>query len=324
MLEFLRLGCRWVRYVELPASQSMLGRQLLQLGREIRSPDDEAAAWLAIALGSLGQGRIDEGLAAFDSIAERLGSDEARLQAAEWRVVPWSLELEGFDRAGAERGAAELRELLAESDDGAHRARIALALALFEERSGHPELAASELDSLLAVPAPEAGARQRWDPRRLLESVALAGRGNPQAALEASSGLVVYDSIALQRFPFGRASTYWLRSRWQAAVGDTAAALRSLYWHENTDLEEGTMPGIAQAAEVDGALGVHARVASVRLAVGVSGSETIAGLPRCYLILSRAGEVLRLWHDPDPGLVAQREEIRSLLADRGSECTPDD
>ena len=324
MLEFLRLGCRWVRYVELPASQSMLGRQLLQLGREIRSPDDEAAAWLAIALGSLGQGRIDEGLAAFDSIAERLGSDEARLQAAEWRVVPWSLELEGFDRAGAERGAAELRELLAESDDGAHRARIALALALFEERSGHPESAASELGSLLAVSAPEAGVRERWDPRRLLESLALAGQGNPQTALEASSGLVVYDSIALQRFPFGRASTYWLRSRWQAAVGDTAAALRSLYWHENTDLEEGTMPGIAQAAEVDGALGVHARVASVRLAVGVSGSETIAGLPRCYLILSRAGEVLRLWHDPDPDVAAQREQIRSLLADSGSECTPDD
>lgn len=324
MREFLRLGCRWVRYVELPASQSRLGGQLRLLAREIRSPDDEAAAWLAIALGSIGQGRIDEGLAAFDSIAGRHGAYEARLQAAEWRVVPWSLELEGFDRAGAERGAAELRELFDETDDGAHRVRIALALALFGERIGNRDIAKTETDSLFAMPASEASDRDRWEPRLLLESVVLAGAGDLQGALAASSGLVVYDSIALQQFPFGRASTYWLRSRWQATVGDTAGALRSLYWHENTDLEEGTMPGIAQAAEIDAALGVHARVASVRLAAGLTGTETIAGLPRCHLFVSRAGEVLRLWNDPDPDLVTQRDRVRALLADRGSECSLDD
>jgi len=324
MREFLRLGCRWVRYVELPASQSRLGEQLLELGREIRSPEDEAAAWLAISLGSLGQGRIDEALAALDSIAGRLGSYEARLQAAEWRVVPWSLGFDGFDDAAAQHGASELEQLYREAGDGSYRARIALALALFGERNDSQGRAAEWKDSLSANTAPDGVAPDRWDPSLLLEAAVLAGRGDPQGALAVSSGLVVYDSIALQQFPFGRASTYWLRSAWQMATGDTASALRSLYWHENTDLEEGTMPGIAQAAEIDAAFGVHARVASVRLAAGRTGGESIAGLPGCHLLISRAGEVLRLWHDPDSDLVGQRDQVRAILADRGRECGIDD
>jgi hypothetical protein len=320
MLEFLRIGCRWVRYVELPASQSMLGRQLLGLAREMRSPDDAAAGWLAIALGAIGRGRIDEAVAAFDSIAYQLGSIEAKLQAAEWRVVPWALGLEGFEQGTAEVGASQLAAAYAMETSPSTRARIALSLAMYEHRREDPGDADAWGDSLLAAWASTERGPDRWNPLLLLESQGIADRGDAATAVERSSGLVAYDSVALLEYPFGRASSYWLRARWQAEAGDAEGALRTLYWHENTDLEEGTRPGIAQAAELDAALGVHARAEAVRLAVGAGERDPIAGLPRCRLVASRAADLSRLWRDPDPDLVPLRDEILASAAATAREC----
>jgi len=326
MRELLRLGCRWVRYVELPSAQVMLGRQLLVLARQNRSPSDAADGLLAMALGELGQGRIGPALTALDAIVAETRTTEARLQAslqaAEWRVIPYSLGLTGFDRAEAEAGVEALAGIWSDpSNPPVLRARAAFGLALLAVRSGSGRSA--EADSWLAAlralePAlgPSAVSRKSL----LLDGLALAGAGDPAGALATTDTLVAYDSVALGEDPFARASTYWLRARWQSAAGDTAAALRTLYWHENTDLEEGTTEGLVQAAEVDAAFGVHARAMTVELAGNLAGDAPVAGLPRCYLVRTRGEEVLRLWSDPDRAILALRERVAAVLERSEREC----
>ena len=320
MLEFLSLGCRWVRYVELPAGQVMLGRSLLKLARDLRNAENAAAGLLAVALGELGQGRVQPALAYLDAIATEPRGPElqsrALLQAAEWRVIPFALGLDGFDLAEAEAGAESLVGVWSDSTAApVLRARSAVGLALFADRVGTVGEADAWSDSLLALES-NSGRRQA----QLLEGNSLARSGDPDLALAATESLLAYDSVALGADPFGRASTYWLRARWQTQAGDTIAALRTLYWHENTDLEEGTAAGLAQAAEVDAAFGVHARAMAVELAGNLSGSDPVAGLPRCDLVRSRGEEVLRLWHDPDPTILDLRRRVEEVLDQTESEC----
>jgi len=324
-LELLRLGCRWVRYVELPSGQEMLGRNLLGVARRIGSPNDAADGLLAIALGGLGQGRIAPALASFDSIVAETRSPEvrlqARMQAAEWRVIPYALGLEGFGLAEAEAGSEALAGLWTELT-GAQpvlRARAAFGLAILAAWTERAGLAAAWSDSLRALESSlEPGAVSRK--LRLLEGLSLASAGELDLALESTGSLVTYDSVALGADPFGRATTYWLRAGWQAEVGDTIAALRTLYWHENTDLEEGTAHGLAQAAEVDAAFGVHARAMAVELAGRLAGVGPVAGLPRCDLVRTRSADVRRLWSDPDPDILPVRDRVEAVLEQIESEC----
>ncbi|MCL7963433.1 MAG: serine/threonine protein kinase [marine benthic group bacterium] len=301
-LEFLRIGCRWVRYVELPASQEMLGHRLVALAREIRSPDDVAHGMLAIALGRLGQGRVREAIPAFDTIATLTGELEARLQAAEWRVLPPAVGLEGFSPTAADSGVAELHGIWrAPVAVTSQRRRAAFGIAAYELRAGTETGTSSWKDSLAKIDE-SLEMRPAWNAIALLETLELRGRDEVDQALQRTEALVRYDSLALERYPFSRAVSYWLRAGLQAAAGDTADALRTLYWHENTDLEEGTAPGIAQAAEIDAAFGVHARIRSIELASGLATDAGGAGLPICDLVRSRGREVMRLWQNPDPVL----------------------
>ncbi len=326
MRDLLQLGCRWVRYVELPSSQEMLGRNLLSMAGEMRSPDDAAGGLLAIALGELGQGRVTPALASFDAIVPETRTPEARLQArsqaAEWRVIPYALGLGGFGLLDAEAGSDTLAGLW--SDRSAPpdlRARAAFGLAVFAVRTARDAEAAAWSDSLRALASSlEPGAAIRQS--QLLAGLSLASAGEFDLALESTSSLVTYDSVALGADPFGRAATYWLRARWQAEAGDTIAALRTLYWHENTDLEEGTAPGLVQAAEVDAAFGAHARAMTVELAGSLVGDEPVAGLPRCDLVRTRAREILRLWNDPDPTIIPARNRVEAVLGQIEAECEP--
>jgi hypothetical protein len=320
-VEFLELGARWVRYVDLPASQAKLGRSLVALvgGQGGRAPQ-LATGWLAVALGEIGQGRIGAGLAALDSVAANVGTPEARLQAAEWRVLPWALGLAGFLRADGERGLRELARIHSDPGIEPHlRARAVLALALARPRLPEVERTGGWLDSLAALriarPILPGG-----DPRLLLEGVAAAERGEPSRALEITESLAAYDSVALETNPFGRALVHWLRQDWQAQAGDTAAALRTLYWHENTDLEEGTPPGIAQAAEVDAAFGAHARARAVALASALRTVERVADLSRCELVRTRAADVARLWSTPDPSIVPILAGVMAVAERLQQEC----
>jgi serine/threonine protein kinase/tetratricopeptide (TPR) repeat protein len=320
---FLELGARWVRYVDLPGGQVKLGEALVALvrGQGGREPQ-LATGWLAIALGQIGQGRIGAGLDALDSVAASVGTPEARLQAAEWRVLPWALELAGFVRTDAERGLRELGRIWSDGEaEPFLRARAALALAVGQVRLPEEERTAGWPDSLAdlrvdrsILPAGGAGI--------LLAGAAAARAGDADRALELTAPLTAYDSVALDAYPFGRALVYWLRQDWQAQAGDTARALATLYWHENTDLEEGTPAGLAQAAEVDAAFGVHARARTVELAGALRGTERVAGLSRCDLVGTRADDVTRLWAEPDPGIVPGRERVREIAERTERECAP--
>ncbi|MBK5096920.1 MAG: protein kinase [Gemmatimonadetes bacterium] len=324
-LELLRLGCRWVRYVEIPSGQEMLGRALRGIARDKRSPDDAAGGLLAIALGKLGQGRITSALASFDSIVAETRTPEARLQArmqaAEWRVIPYALGLDGFGLADAEAGSDTLAALWTELTgvQPILRERAAFGLAILAAQTDPNAEAAAWSDSLRALESSlEPGAVSRQS--QLLAGLSLASAGELDLALESTDSLVTYDSVALGADPFGRAATYWLRARWQAEAGDTIAALRTLYWHENTDLEEGTAAGLVQAAEVDAAFGVHARAMTVELAGRLTGDGSVAGLPGCVLVQTRGREVMRLWSDPDPGLLPVRRRVEAVLEQIESEC----
>jgi hypothetical protein len=244
----------------------------------------------------------------------------ARLQAAEWRVIPYALDLEGFVSEEVEAGAETFVEIWSDPTNPlVLRGRAAFGLALLDGRMGRGLDATAWSDSLRVLESslgPSSVRRQS----RLLEGAALARAGDPRLALDATESLLEYDSVALGADPFGRASTYWLRATWQAEAGDTIAALRTLYWHENTDLEEGTAPGLAQAAEVDAAFGVHARAMAVELAGRLTGIGSVAGLPRCDLVRTRGKEVLRLWNDPDPEILELRGRVEAVLEQTELEC----
>jgi tRNA A-37 threonylcarbamoyl transferase component Bud32 len=319
-LEFLRIGCRWVRYVELPGSQEMLGHSLVTLAREIRSPDDAVHGMLAVALGRLGQGRIREAMPAFDTIAFITNSAEARLQAAEWRVLPRAIGLEGFSGSSADSGVAELIEIWRAAGAATdHRRRAAFGIAAHELRLGTEAGRSSWSDSLAKLDELP-GERPAWDAAALLEALELRGLGDVDEALRRTEALVRYDSLALERYPFSRAVSYWIRAGLQADAGDISGALRTLYWHENTDLEEGTAPGIAQAAEIDAAYGVHARIRSVELASALSIDSDGAGLPICDLVRSRGREALRLWPNPDTALRPLLSEVALHLESNERRC----
>jgi len=323
-LDLLRLGCRWARYVELPSGQEMLGRRLLGIARDIHSPENAAGGLLAIALGQLGQGRVSPALSSFDAIvAETRTPDnrlQARMQAAEWRVIPYALGLDGYGLPEAQAGAVTLAGLW--SDQTAQpilRARAAFGLAILAVQMDRAAEAAAWSDSLRTLDASLApGAVSRKS--RLLDGLSLAGAGEFLRALERTESLIAYDSVALGADPFGRAATYWLRAHWEAEAGDTIAALRTLYWHENTDLEEGTAPGLVQAAEVDAAFGAHARAMTIEIAGSLAGDGPVAGLSRCVLAQTRGREVMRLWTDPDPDLLPVRRRIEAILEQIESEC----
>jgi hypothetical protein len=288
--------------VELPASQEMLGHRLVALAREIRSPDDAAHGMLAIALGRLGQGRVREAIPALDTIASITNGLEARLQAAEWRVLPRAISLEGFSASSADSGVAELIDIWRAAGAATnHRRRAAFGVAAHELRLGTGTGRSPWKDSLASLDG-ELEAPPAWDAVALLEALELRGLGDVDEALRRTDALIRYDSLALERYPFSRAVSYWLRAGLRADAGDISGALRTLYWHENTDLEEGTAPGIAQAAEIDAAFGVHARIRSLELASALPTDTEGAGLPICDLIRSRGREVLRLWPSPDPAL----------------------
>lgn len=316
---FLDLGARWIRYVDLPASQAKLGETLIRLVRgRAGSGRELATGFLAIALGELGQGRIRAGLAALDSIAARTRSPEARLQAAEWRVIPYALELEGYDGAGAAAASDDLREFWADRACAPELcARAALALALLESRA--PRGTRGWADSLRSARS-ETAIVPGGEPSLLLEGLRLARGGDASGALRVTERLADYDSVALRTWPFGRVVERWLRARWRAEAGDTLAALHALYWHENTDLQDGTPPGIAQAAEVDAAFGVHARARAVELAGRLRDVQRTAGLPRCDLIRTRAADVARLWDRADPEIFEVRERVADVRRRTEREC----
>ena len=309
-LKMLGLYTRWVRYIDSPPAQTALGDLLVGAADSLGIQGFAAQGFIARGLGLITEGKIDEGLAAFDSAARRLETPETVTQAAEWHVMPFGLGLEGFSADAVERSESVLEALWEQPDiDMRIKARAATTLAVLADRREDADLRdtwRARLDSL-GPGVREITAR----PSRFLAALSSAADGDYRAALDSTGRDLAYDSAGLAMRPFLRSALYLKRGEWYRGLNMPDSAIATWVWHENTDLEGMVEPQLVQAGEVDGALGVHARLRIVQ-----SLSET--GEPP-EVICPVAREVVRLWQQPDSALAPLRRQMEEF---RLEACPP--
>jgi tetratricopeptide (TPR) repeat protein/tRNA A-37 threonylcarbamoyl transferase component Bud32 len=294
--EALALAARGALSFELPAAQAALGAALAASGG---SAGLRASGYIGRGVALVALGRPAEGQRLFDSAAALFPAPgEARLQAAEWRLIPSALGAVGWSEAERQRGRASLRAI---SGDPAFRARAAWALALDAHARGDTTEARR-----LREGVDFSGQNQALV--HLLTAWEQATRGDWQAAVAAAEPALAFDSAGHAPDPFLRAVLHLKRGEWLERSGRAAEADRSWLWYENLDLR-GWPDAEAQPAEVDWALATHARAQRARLALESGQAE--AG---CL----QAGRVAEVWSDAEPAIVVVS---RQLAAMAGS-CPP--
>ena len=289
----LALAARGALAFDLPDVELTFGGMLAAL--EDAPPPSHASGEIAQGVALVTLGRPMAALGAFDS-AGALFPDpaEARLQAAEWRVVPAALGVPGVSATEVERG----REALASLADRPGGARAAWALAVHTLSRGDT-VAGRHWRDVLARQDSAGG------PLGLLVAAMIAaGSGDPRQALRLSAPALAYDSAGHAPDPFFRATLHLLRGEWLANIGQPRAADDSWLWYENTDVV-GWPETEAQAAEVDWALSTWARVRRGKLA-------SSAGRPGDGCSLIR--RALDIWSRPEPATAAVADSLRTSLA----------
>ena len=284
-----------VPWSDIPESQVALGELLLRS----REPDSavRASAHEGKAIGLMALGRPDQALAQVDSAAMIFGSNAARLEQAEWRVVLRALGLPISE-------AGEWRARLATfAGDPALGPRAAWALGLAAYASGDTAEGHSWRNRLLAGGSVL---------ERFLAAVDLAGKRQWQAAFALSDSLEGAFNATDPADPFARAAFHLYRGTWLAAAGDPRAADREWLWYEGSDIE-GWPEGPAKAGEIDGMLGVYARLlrGQVLLRQDAGGAERARGC--AYL-----RRVVELWSGAEPAFSALEARVDSLVR----RCTP--
>jgi tetratricopeptide (TPR) repeat protein len=259
-LRLFAMFARFIRYIDAPSAQAEYGRLLVEAADRLGDARSAAQGFVDRGLGLIGTGepgRIEAGVAAFDSAARRYESARTRVQAAEWAVVPYALGVGGFGAVRAATGETVLEDVWQNEDlDPCLRVRAAIALALLADRRGDAasrEAWASRLESM----AGESGSGAER-PERVARGLVMAWEGNPREALRLTGPDVAYDSIGLAERPFLRSIVYLKRGEWYRESGMADSARASWIWHQNTDLEGVVEQQLVQAGEVDGALGPHA------------------------------------------------------------------
>ncbi|HET8634594.1 MAG TPA: serine/threonine-protein kinase [Gemmatimonadales bacterium] len=259
-------------------------------------PANLPAAIVAQAVAALETGRLTEGLAALDSAAALVPSDEMQLQQLEWRVLPAALGLPLADSGSVARARTALagramsplaapwkaRALWALGADAVLRGQMADALRWQHELAVAGDSAAFPLQALLGA--------------------LLAGSKDPARALELTDTLFMADRGVPADDPFARAILHLARADWQVTLGRVADADASLGWYENSDLR-GWPQGPPQAGEVDQVLSVPARVRRARVLLQLHRTAEACAL------LSRAAE---LWRHADHQLSDQLAQVQSL------------
>jgi hypothetical protein len=143
---------------------------------------------------------------------------------------------------------------------------------------------------------------------------AAAARGQPDAALRRSVPLLALDSAGQTGDPYFRALLHLLRAQWHADIGDTAAAVRDLRWHENNDLRTVGYPAAGpEPAEIDWALGTLVRWRRARLLAASPGDAEGCA---CY------AAVARLWSGGEAPFAARADTARQRLAALGCGRSP--
>jgi hypothetical protein len=265
---------------DVPELQRRLGELLISRGTSL---DMRAQGYEARGIALIAEGRFRAALPDFDSAATLLGTPDAAVERAEWRLLPAILGLPPADSASA----ALARGTLAAAADGPRGTRAAWALAVDAAVTGDSAALARWRGKLDASGRGDASISRL---SRLVEALARARSGDVADALALTDSLLLYDSAALAQAPFARALLYLRRGEWLAATGASDRAASTWLWHENSDFE-GWLSRGAQAGEIDGVAGVLARLRLSELSAkhgDVSGSCT------------QAARVKQLWADADP------------------------
>jgi tetratricopeptide (TPR) repeat protein len=286
-----RTGTLWL---DMPRTQLRYSDLLLHARRPEAATHATAHEGKGLALFALG--RLDEALAEIDSAAALFDSPEARLQQAEWRVIPRALGLPGADTRAWERRLAEM------AGDSSVGSRAIWALALARLAAGDTA-DARRWSGRLAAGHPL---------RALIDAGQAAAGGNFALALTLTDSVRLHFQVTRPPDPFAGAVFHLLRGDWLAASGEPAHADREWLWYEGSDVE-GWPEGLSQAGEVDAALGVFARLKRARalLAPGSSAGDSL----RACGHLARIGE---LWSDVEPPLRPLADEAAAL----GRRCPP--
>jgi tRNA A-37 threonylcarbamoyl transferase component Bud32 len=283
-----RTGVSWS---DIPESQVALSELLLS---SVESDSaTRASAHEGKAIGLMALGRPLRALAQVDSAAAMFDSDAARLEQAEWRVVLRAL---GLPISAGEWPA----RLAALAGDPALGPRAAWALGLAAYARGDTTEGNAWRNRLR-------GGSQGQPLERFLAAIALAGQSQWQAALALSDSLEIAFNATDPPDPFARAVFHLHRGAWLTAAGDTRAADREWLWSEGSDVE-GWPQGPAQAGEIDGMLGVYARLlrGQALLRPDAGGSERTRGC--AYL-----KRVVELWSGAEPAFSALEARADSLL-----------
>ncbi len=285
-----RTGVSWF---DIPKSQLALGSVLLTTG----TPDSarQASAHVGRALALMTLGRPAQATAELDEGLSLLDKREADLEQAEWRVV-----LQGVGLLLPEKGKDWKSKLAAAAGDSVvgHRAAWVLALAsYFTSDTGGIERWRARLHSR--------GAAAR-DLEQFARAMSLAAAKQWEEALALSDSLDTAINATRPTDPFARSAFHLLRGDWSLALGDTARAEQELRWHENSDIV-GWPTGFPQAGEIDGMLGVVARLRRSRLLLRP------AALPaERKSACAMAGRVVELWSDAEPVMNPLLEQARTV------------
>jgi tRNA A-37 threonylcarbamoyl transferase component Bud32/tetratricopeptide (TPR) repeat protein len=282
----LALAARGGLSFEMPELEVELGAQLAGLPGAPRPL--HGSGHVAQGLGLIALGRPATALAHFDSsIAFLTDRNEARLQSAEWRVVLPALGVPGIPEAEVVAGRESLQRL--EGD----RPTWALALgAYIRDDSSAAMLLHARVTSGTPLDL-------------FLHAMREAQAGRFEDALRISEPALAFDSAGRAGDPFFRSALHLQRGEWQLASGNRRGADAEWLWYEGLDVV-GWPHGVAQAGEVDWALGPYARLRRAAVATDA--------VRRCRLL----AEALAMWTRPEPAVAPLAAEARRRLA----QCPP--
>jgi serine/threonine protein kinase len=276
----------------LPETQVYLSELLLTNPFAART--DSANALFGRALAFFALGRWQDGLQSLDSAALLDGKREAKLQAAQWRVLPAALGLVAVDSATREHGVSMLQELVAGDSIGS---RAAWSLAMHSALMNDPATATTWRNRMKAHIAVldrstdgSAGGLAALD---MLIAAALTANNDTSRALAMSGQVLDFDVHSRHTDPFARSALHILRGKWFA---NDDSAIAAWTWAENVDWV-GWLEGPPQAAEIDWVLSPYASIL-----------RTQRGERDCFHV----NLPLRWWHHPDPALDTLRQAAERL------------
>jgi tetratricopeptide (TPR) repeat protein len=280
---------------DVPGAQVAFGTLLIENG----AGRVKAGGCIVRGLGRAALGR-GAAIADFDSAAALLDRAEARLLAAEWRVIPRAL---GIPLGTTDQANARRHQLVGFVTDDTLGARAAWALAM-------------------NAYATEPGAASRWAERAadhpplatFLRAMEAASGGRYDEALATSEPLLALQAVAiplegtsrppetLGYAPFARAALHLKRGEWYAALGDSVSAEREWAWYEAVDIDGLPSVELPQPGEIDWALGSYGRYLRGRVALRSGDLESAC---------RHLGRVAELWSRSDPEFGEYLRESRA-------------